>query len=133
MHIDQDDLRLLSLLRAVWAGGADARAAEASLGACPGRAAGRVAAWSLCRALTALRTGARRPVRIGEGLAPSPDERVLLEAARRVAAGEEEAATEGLRWLVRASHAADLAARLRDVAGVVHGYAAPRRAKAATA
>ena len=132
MRVTQDDLRFLTLFRAAWIGGPDRAAAEASLRVEPGRAAGRVAAWSLHRAAEALRRGARRRLVIGEGLAPSADERRLMLAARQVARGEEGAA-ETLRWLARAPFAGEAADRLTEIACVAYGYAAPRRAKAASA
>ena len=132
MRITQDDLRFLTLFRAAWVGGAEQDAAEASLRAAPGRAAGRVASWSLDRAAGTLRRGARRRLVIGEGLAPSADERCLLAAARQVACGDARA-PETLRWLARGPFAGEVAERLAGVACVAYGYAAPRRMKAASA
>ena len=132
MPVTQDDLRFLFLFRAVWAGEPDQAVAEASLRAEPGRAAGRVAAWSLRRAAEALRRGARRRLVIGEGLVPSADERRLMLAARQAASGDADAA-DTLRWLARAPFAGEVADRLTEVACAAYGYAAPRRAKAASA
>ena len=133
MDITQDDLRFLSLLRAAWDGEAGQRAAEASLRAEPGRAAGRVAAWSLRRSVEALRCGARRPLAVGTALAPSADEQCLVLAARCLARGDHADAAETLRWLARTPFAAEVADRLTEAACAVHGYAAPRRQKAASA
>ena len=133
MDITQDDLRLLSLFRAAWTGGPALREAEASLRATPGRAAGRVAGWSLTRAAEALRRGARRSLRIGGTLTPSADEQRLVLACRALAAGDDEAARETLRWLAAPGDAGRAAERLAPAACALYGYAAPRRQKAVSA
>ena len=133
MNVTQADLRFLYLLRGAWAGGADRAAAEGSLRAEPGRAAGRVAAWSLRRAVASLGQGARRRLIVGESLAPSADERRLIAAARQLSQGEARAAEDTLAWLVRAPFAGLVADALREGACAAYGYAAPRRAKAASA
>ena len=133
MDISQSDLRFLSLFRAAWSGGAAFEAAEASLRAEPGRAAGRVAAWSLGRAAAALGQGARRPLCVGRTLAPSADERRLIAAARHLSVGQEDAASQTLAWLARAPFAGIAADRLSEGACAAYGCAALRRAKAAGA
>ncbi len=68
----------------------------------PGRAAGRVTAWSVRRASDMLQRGARRPVRFGApGAAPTAHECSILEVLFALARGETEAARRHAQWLVR--------------------------------
>lgn len=133
MDITQDDLLILHHLRAAWIGGAAQDASATSLAACPGRAEGRVAAWSLGKAAGVLAYAARRPLVIGQGLAPSADERQALRTARALAANDWRAAEDAALWLVRREAVPALAQAFAPAACALHGRAAPRRRNAASA
>ena len=131
--ITQDDLALLHHLRAAWAGGNARARSGASLAAVPGRAEGRVAHWAFGRTAGVLEHAARRALRIGEGLAPSRDERQLLRVARALAAGDWRGAEDAALWLVRRDAVPALVQAFAPAACALQGRAAPRRMKAASA
>jgi hypothetical protein len=136
MDITQDDLWTLRHLRAAIAGGAAADASEAALAQWPGRAEGRVAAWSFSRAATILRRAGRRAVTVGQGLAPTADEAALLRVVRCLTERDWQGAEDAALWLVRRDAARDLAQALAPATcayGPAYGKAAPRRAQAASA
>lgn len=95
------DAAALRYLRALAAGDESAiDDAKNALRDCPGRAAGRVAAWSLARTFEALRRYARRPLRWGvAGEAPTPHERSLFNVAAALAKGDENAARAAAQWI----------------------------------
>lgn len=133
MHIDQDDLWVLRHLRAAWNGGDDLRQSERALCQEPGRAAGRVAAWAFGRAARLLDHAARRRIRLGDGLAPTADERALLAIARQIAEGDEDGAALSASWLMRKGAADDLIDALSPALASAYGKAAFRRQIAARA
>ncbi|WP_031549027.1 hypothetical protein [Parvularcula oceani] len=134
MSITQDDLWTLRHLRAAWsADETERRASAEALAQYPGRAEGRVAGWAFSRAASALARNARRPLRIGEGIVPSHDERTLLKVARAVAENDWDAADSAARWLIRRNGVADFTEALAPAACAAYGRSAPRRAKTAHA
>lgn len=116
----------LDLVRARLSGDADAevRAAEV-LHETPGRAAGRVAAWSLGRAGDVIARYARRPVRLGEPGAPATvPERQILMILDALAADDAKLAREGARFLVRPDAVDLLIDRLTPASRAVAGLSA---------
>ena len=129
----QDDLLVLHHLRAAWAGGVRQDAAARALAVSPGRAGGRVAAWGFARAAEVLARGARRPLRIGQGLAPSADEARLIRLANALSASDRPAARAEAAWLVKGEAVDALMQALSPAACALQGNAAPRLKNAARA
>lgn len=132
MQVSQNDLWLLTHLRAAWSGD-DAIKARSAAALCefPGRAQGRVAAWAFGKFAAVLGRGARRTLSIGEELVPSADERRILSVFHAMAADGEVAAADAARWLVRGDHTDAL---IRSIAPLMplaedQGILAPRRVK----
>ena len=109
---------ILDLFRALPQGDDEAiDTASDRLNARPGRAAGRVTAWSVRRASDLLQHGARRPVRFGRpGEAPTMHECSILEVLFALARGDEDSARRHALWLVRADMADRFVERLSPAA-----------------
>jgi hypothetical protein len=105
---------------------ADRSAAE--LAVSPGRAEGRIAHWSLCRAVAALRHGARRPLHIGAIGAPTatPSERAFLSVLDAMANGDQALAQRHAEWLVHKSALPGLLGAITPLADIY-----PKLARAA--
>ena len=105
---------------------ADRSAAE--LAVSPGRAEGRVAHWSLCRAVAALQRGARRPLHIGAIGAPTttPSERAFLSVLNAMANGDQALAQRHAEWLVHKSALPGLLGAISPLADIY-----PKLARAA--
>ncbi len=116
----------LDLLRARLSGDATAetRAADA-LHETPGRAAGRVAAWSLGRAGDIIARYARRPVQLGSAGTPATvQERQILMVLDALVDGDIDLARDGARFLVRADAVDLLIDRLGPASRAVAGLTA---------
>lgn len=98
---DQDDLLLLHHLRA-HASGECCRmnASKEALTEEPGRAAGRVASWSIDRTLAVIQRSGRRGFGMSDSLVPTPQEKRLLDVVRSLADYDRESAAEAALWLV---------------------------------
>ena len=114
------------LIRARLSGDAEAEArAASSLHERPGRAAGRVAAWSLGRAAEIIARHARRPVRLGEEAAPATvQERQILMILDAIAQGDDALARDGARFLVQPNAVKRLIERLTPASRAVAGLKA---------
>ncbi|MFP4519327.1 MAG: hypothetical protein ACLFQ5_07725 [Oceanicaulis sp.] len=112
------DLAALDVLRARLSGDGDAYdAAAATLHEQPGRAAGRVAAWSLARAADMLASQARRPVRLGAiGGPPTPPESQMLSIITALSRGDLHTARRRAEFLVRPAGVDPLLERLSPAA-----------------
>ena len=110
---------MIDHFRAHWFGDdAQIAASQKVLGECPGRAAGRVAAWSFARSACFLRRNSRRPLQVmAVGSATmTPHESGLLHIAERLREGCEAEARQHALWFVKGSAVDGLLARLKPVA-----------------
>mgnify|MGYP006280103925 CR=1 FL=1 len=116
----------LDLIRARLGGDADAYdRAVAALHERPGRAAGRVAAWSLGRAADMIARYARRPIRLGAESAPATvQERQILMILDAIAGGDDALARDGARFLVQPNAVELLIERLTPASRAVAGLKA---------
>lgn len=86
----------------------------------PGRAAGRIAAWSIARIADYLRRHARKPLIVGEpGDAPTPHEEALLLLLVDLNAGRSDIAKMRAAWLVPPYAVPGLFSRAEPVAGLL--------------
>jgi hypothetical protein len=131
---DQDDLLLLHHLRAQ--AGDCCRQREASrvaLADDPGRAAGRVLAWSIGRTVTQVQRFGRRSFEPGSSLTPNPTEARMLRIVRALSQGDREAAGREAEWLVGQGFVADLLDRMAPLTAFYGTQAAAPRRLAAQA
>ncbi|MEO1041390.1 MAG: hypothetical protein AAFX52_03790 [Pseudomonadota bacterium] len=111
--LNQDDLLLLHHFRAtVSRREIDRRASKDALAQEPGRAAGRVACWSLERSADFLRRFGRRPLNNEVSLAPSALEVRLVDVVRALKGHDRAKASRAALWLVPERHVAGLLDRL---------------------
>lgn len=111
--LNQDDLLFLHHFRAITSGNADdRRASKDALAQEPGRAAGRVACWSLERSAEFLRRFGRRPLNTTMHLVPSASETRLVDVIRALKGHDRAKASCAALWLVPERHVAGLLDRL---------------------
>ncbi|MEO1657303.1 MAG: hypothetical protein AAFR65_06240 [Pseudomonadota bacterium] len=111
--LNQDDLLFLHHFRAVTSGDAFNReATKDALALEPGRAAGRVACWSLERSAEFLRRFGRRPLDRKNRMVPSSLEQRLVEVVRALKTHDRSRASQAALWLVPERHVAGLLDRL---------------------
>lgn len=115
--VTQDDLLLLSHLRAHACGGECCDKSRRALSENPGRAAGRVLSWSLLRVAAHAERFGRRGWRCGEGMVPTAQEARVLAMVRALAVGDDKAAEAAALWLVPRREVATLLDRATPLAG----------------
>ncbi|MEM9286050.1 MAG: hypothetical protein AAGA39_09215 [Pseudomonadota bacterium] len=111
--LTQDDLLFLHHFRALTSSHeAERQASKDALAFEPGRAAGRVASWSLERSGEFLRRFGRRPLVLSARIVPSALETRLVEVVRALKAHDRSRAAQAALWLVPERHVAGLLDRL---------------------